>query len=505
MFQKTYGYHSKKRKLSYGHTSSSLNKDHMLGSKNKLKDSKLDWQKSGEGFDGLDLTKKKHSEISLINQGIPTKKSNQQGNFGICWSSSEEEGDDDNKLNMPHKDKKKKTPRKIRSKQKSTRAKRRKFESCFTMSFEPNEEDIDISDSDSELSTSDKSVQGVSPDQKAKKLNVADSVDIPDIESEDSRSESNPQPQPSHPSSPLSSSHLSPDISGASSLSQASLGQHQPSQRSKVKASEWVKSLDLKTPTKDMQSCSPPVTDDSSKKKKKYQRGGLADQLSRLLMREKSSVRMWLHQQKTSTHIQESSKTVTVKIESFEEMYSLQLSRCTVMDDISICNVMEEMTENDENLLVMFSPSNSALSDLQEGSVVTISAPCWSLLTEDGHGTVSEILLPDNAEEKFGNVLLNGESNTYTFTGLGVYNRTTRDRDEDLFSVIDKVWSGLQDFDKPSSSKTDEIQGTSTIFIQGDEITGTSAYVCERQKCFRYEQTFQNVKYRISVFINGLR
>lgn len=40
----------------------------------------------------------------------------------------------------------------------------------------------------------------------------------------------------------------------------------------KVKASDWMKSLDLKTPTKQSPSNLVPMEDDSAKKKKKYSR-----------------------------------------------------------------------------------------------------------------------------------------------------------------------------------------------------------------------------------------
>jgi hypothetical protein len=59
------------------------------------------------------------------------------------------------------------------------------------------------------------------------------------------------------------------DIQVSSSI-EASLTLDSPDQRSRVKASDWMKSLDLKTPTKQSPSNLVPMGDDSAKKKKKY-------------------------------------------------------------------------------------------------------------------------------------------------------------------------------------------------------------------------------------------
>ena len=61
------------------------------------------------------------------------------------------------------------------------------------------------------------------------------------------------------------------DIQVSSSI-EASLTLDSPDQRSRVKASDWMKSLDLKTPTKQSPSNLIPMGDDSAKKKKKYSR-----------------------------------------------------------------------------------------------------------------------------------------------------------------------------------------------------------------------------------------
>ena len=61
------------------------------------------------------------------------------------------------------------------------------------------------------------------------------------------------------------------DIQVSSSI-EASLTLDSPDQRSRVKASDWMKSLDLETPTKQSPSNLIPMGDDSAKKKKKYSR-----------------------------------------------------------------------------------------------------------------------------------------------------------------------------------------------------------------------------------------
>lgn len=62
----------------------------------------------------------------------------------------------------------------------------------------------------------------------------------------------------------------SPCISQATSASTSQ--SHSPDQGGKVKASQWVKMLDLKTPTKNSQDVTFPEQEDSAKKKKKYKR-----------------------------------------------------------------------------------------------------------------------------------------------------------------------------------------------------------------------------------------
>lgn len=62
----------------------------------------------------------------------------------------------------------------------------------------------------------------------------------------------------------------SPCISQATSASTSQ--SHSPDQGGKVKASQWVKMLDLKTPTKNSQDVTFPELEDSAKKKKKYKR-----------------------------------------------------------------------------------------------------------------------------------------------------------------------------------------------------------------------------------------
>lgn len=58
-----------------------------------------------------------------------------------------------------------------------------------------------------------------------------------------------------------------PCISQATSASTSQ--SHSPDQGGKVKASQWVKMLDLKTPTKNSQDVTFPEQEDSAKKKKK--------------------------------------------------------------------------------------------------------------------------------------------------------------------------------------------------------------------------------------------
>ncbi|XP_069113617.1 LOW QUALITY PROTEIN: DNA repair-scaffolding protein-like [Argopecten irradians] len=175
------------------------------------------------------------------------------------------------------------------------------------------------------------------------------------------------------------SSEVSQDIESMKSESPAP---SQASSSSKVKASDWVKTLNLKTPSKDSQSSDIDVLEDSAKKKKKFKRGGFADQLNRVQKRDRSSLRIWSHQQNSGeTGVQKAtstSKIVTVEVVSFELLYSVHLARCDVL-----AGPMET-----GQILVLFSTAVVQQHSLQEGSIVLIHPPWQQMDLKQTHQKV---------------------------------------------------------------------------------------------------------------------
>ncbi|XP_021360106.1 DNA repair-scaffolding protein-like [Mizuhopecten yessoensis] len=181
----------------------------------------------------------------------------------------------------------------------------------------------------------------------------------------------------------LQSLEISQDIESMESQSPAP---SQASSSSKVKASDWVKTLNLKTPSKDSQSGDTDILEDSAKKKKKFKRGGFADQLNKVQMRERSSLRIWSHQQ-NSTELESqavsTSKIITIEVVSFELLYSLQLARCEVLTGLV----------EPRQILVLFSAAVVQQHNIQEGSIVRIHPP-WQQL--DLKQTNQKVLLCTN-------------------------------------------------------------------------------------------------------------
>ncbi|CAC5397794.1 SPIDR [Mytilus coruscus] len=156
---------------------------------------------------------------------------------------------------------------------------------------------------------------------------------------------------------------------------EASATSSSPSQKAKVKASEWVKSLDMKTPTK--QSPSPQVLlkEDSAKKKKKFTRNGLADQLYKLQIRERSAVRVWNHQTVSKEKV--SSKSVIVKVLEYEMLYSLQLAKCQELIKTEGSSIGEE-----KEFYVLFSSEMAEEMNISIGTIVRICPPWQKLILQ---------------------------------------------------------------------------------------------------------------------------
>ncbi|KAL5021307.1 hypothetical protein ScPMuIL_000462 [Solemya velum] len=166
----------------------------------------------------------------------------------------------------------------------------------------------------------------------------------------------------------------SPSISGSSTPSFSG----QSGQR-KLTASDWVRNLKLLTPQKPSElGQSENAQEDSAKKRKsKYVRGGFADQLHRLQMREKSDIRMWNHQQmgKVLLGSQENPKVMVIKILGFEMLFSLRLARCTVLTP--------DFHDTSCIWKILFSGLMAENPDVEIGTIIQIHPP-WRELCLKG-------------------------------------------------------------------------------------------------------------------------
>ncbi|XP_033755362.1 DNA repair-scaffolding protein-like isoform X2 [Pecten maximus] len=363
--------YSGKRKLIY-----SPEKQVSSNSQKKIRDERKSvgkWQTFGEGFSGFGgvkhLNPPKRQRTSLIRQSeantsrkLPTKGVDES----IAWSSSDEEDSTQHdRDNSP-----------------VVRRPGPRYKASIQKDYENADSEVLIADEESSsepwcLSSVNNKVtkdrcDSENEGQHSQVSEVAASIFS--YESEGSRhSFSQKETDDKLQISPETSQDIE-------SMKSESLAPSQASSSSKVKASDWVKTLNLKTPSKDSQSSDIDILEDSAKKKKKFKRGGFADQLHKVQMRERSSLRIWSHQQnseETESHVS-TPKIITVEVVSFELLYSLQLARCEVLTGPVEAG----------QILVLFSTASVQQHNIQEGSVVLIHPPWQQLDLKQTHQKV---------------------------------------------------------------------------------------------------------------------
>nr|XP_011417581.2 DNA repair-scaffolding protein isoform X1 [Crassostrea gigas]XP_011417582.2 DNA repair-scaffolding protein isoform X1 [Crassostrea gigas] len=367
-----------------------------------------DWGTLGDGFEGLDVDKPQVKRQK--DRGLPgarrlyTSKNDVNDDpieEIISWTSSEEENED-SRSQQRTASRSKKVKVSSTEKRASVRTKQEwKQSSC------PEEEEVTV------VCDSDDSTCNSSVDRLKMSEPVGESIEF-DIECEDSRSSILTQPSESQNDTQVTCT--SPCISQATSASTSQ--SHSPDQGGKVKASQWVKMLDLKTPTKNSQDVTFPELEDSAKKKKKYKRGGLADQLSSLKGRERSHISMVRHQQSTTPRTPQpadtGTKSLSLKILRLEPLFSLQLAHCIQEEG-------ESLTEQ----LVLFLYDQS----LQEGNSVQVFAPWQQIRLKH---TSELVLLCSNY------CITPPKDQTETMT---LCQTDTRSKDSrDVVKVINGVW-----------------------------------------------------------------
>ncbi|CAL1544864.1 unnamed protein product [Lymnaea stagnalis] len=155
-------------------------------------------------------------------------------------------------------------------------------------------------------------------------------------------------------------------ISGTSSSSESTQGV-------KIKASDWVLALQKqKTPVKNEMSDNQ-QEGDSAKKRRKFTKGSMTDRLSRLISREKSSIRFWHHSVKEGTFDDTKGNSSTMQLLSMKKQFSVYISRCHIiagMDAGSVCRTIFSIDTVDKLLL-------------KAGVFVEIFPP-WQQLDESG-------------------------------------------------------------------------------------------------------------------------
>ncbi|XP_062621469.1 DNA repair-scaffolding protein-like [Saccostrea cucullata] len=324
-----------------------------------------DWERCAEGFEGLDMeerrvkrAKERRGSRRLYKDDLQQVPAEEEDHIedSITWTSSEEETENIQMSTV--KNRRKKENKAHKGQRSSTqKAQRQKGQPCHYS------EDVSvISESDSNSNVEDFM------------KNTSEGIEL-DIESEDSRSSF-----PTHEKSQnlIQSKNEkqvncdSPCISEQASISPSTSQSQSPDKSSKVKASQWIKMLDLKTPTKNSQDAPFTELEDSAKKRKKYQKGSFADQLFSLKGRERSMISMSKHQKSTtSPKFQSGSlvekedvsvKSLTLRITGLESLFSLRLAHCIQQE--SGVKVGKEQTA----LFLQDQP-------VHEGNVVQVFAP----------------------------------------------------------------------------------------------------------------------------------
>ncbi|XP_070196465.1 DNA repair-scaffolding protein-like isoform X2 [Littorina saxatilis] len=147
-----------------------------------------------------------------------------------------------------------------------------------------------------------------------------------------------------------------------------------------LRASEWAKQVKWETTPSKQRTPTPPDQADSAKKKKKFAKGGLAEQMSRILLREKSSIRMWQHQH-SSDNTQQDPKSMVVRVRNVKPVYSLQLAGCSV-----VRSALSQQHWVNPRCFVALSPHVCHhKAPIQPGALLRIYPPWQQLDTPDGH------------------------------------------------------------------------------------------------------------------------
>lgn len=367
MFPSNFDVDSRKRKLNYSrkkiyHDQKLTTKTNIFKNSHVTKDS--EWQRATEGFSGFTAC---DSNRPTKRRSLPARQPQKYRICMPCDSESEAELEVENTIKWSSSEDDlspvsdvEENSRLIQINSKCQTTERKKIKQIDTQ--QQSKIDFENSDNETEAEGSSNCCKN-SPQNEADLIEDTDSRSSFTLSGSNTKSDKNVDIQESIESIEIPTS------------TEASATSSSPSQKAKVKASEWVKSLDMKTPTK--QSPSPQVLlkEDSAKKKKKFTRNGLADQLYKLQIRERSAVRVWNHQTVSKEKV--SSKSVIVKVLEYEMLYSLQLAKCQELIKTEGSSIGEE-----KEFYVLFSSEMAEEMNISIGTIVRICPPWQKLILQ---------------------------------------------------------------------------------------------------------------------------
>ncbi|KAL8590235.1 hypothetical protein ACOMHN_006352 [Nucella lapillus] len=151
-----------------------------------------------------------------------------------------------------------------------------------------------------------------------------------------------------------------------------------------LRVSEWARQMKWETTPTKQEPITPPHQADSGKKRKKFAKGGLAEQMCRILQREKSARSVWQHQHKPEASAQGAgSKGVVVRVRHLETAYGVKLTRCTVLASPASVH----LSTNVQFSVLFSSPSAKQKAVIKQGATVHIFPP-WQQVDTAGGGAL---------------------------------------------------------------------------------------------------------------------
>ncbi|KAL4234463.1 hypothetical protein ACF0H5_006109 [Mactra antiquata] len=380
----------------------------------ELRRSVWDWSRCAEGF--MNFSSEAVSNVEK--KGKAVKRKSSESDFGhgnifeklafggeedkaqvISWSSSDEEKEKEEKVvPVAKKSRRKVTPKASvpsrRSNRASTRIQRRTIsdtvEAIHNVEMRHN-----TTRHDDNIIDIDEVVPSSHPSQDLSTKSDDATIQIFDSDSEDVKDgNTTAVTEKEEDDSEIMISDRESQQSPTTQTNTQTTGMTQANtQNTGMRGSDWLKSLQLKTPNKSYTVNDTLDTEDSGKKKKKHSKGGLADQLSKIQTRDKSAVRMWGHQLGKPSASQDS-KSILLEVISFESLYSLQVVRCIHVDDKRLLSDTDHVDRVDDtschsntnaidSKLVLFPVSQADQLNLQIGSRVKIFPPWQQLELND--------------------------------------------------------------------------------------------------------------------------